>query len=187
MGSYSGSLVMPMPSDRSQAPKLSLVTALALLRTFEFLGVARLSLKWPNDVLADRRKIAGILLEVEGDHLIVGIGVNLKEPPDRGVLEERALRPAYLGEFVNIEFDRFHEAFSNSLQDQIASFESFGFEPVRRALDAQLLVRENLVFDDGTSSSLIRAEGLGSDGELLVNAEGQRKAIYAGDLWMVED
>ena len=43
------------------------------------------SLKWPNDVLVDGRKIAGILCERRGDKVIVGIGVNVNQttfPPE---------------------------------------------------------------------------------------------------------
>ncbi len=47
-------------------------------------------LKWPNDVLAQGRKISGILLETEGTSLLVGIGVNLTAAP---VLPERAEIP----------------------------------------------------------------------------------------------
>jgi BirA family biotin operon repressor/biotin-[acetyl-CoA-carboxylase] ligase len=41
----------------------------------------RLRLKWPNDVLLDARKVAGLLLENRPDALLVGIGINLAEPP----------------------------------------------------------------------------------------------------------
>ncbi len=185
-GSYSGSLVVPMPADKSQAPKYSLLTAYALFRTLKALGAEQISLKWPNDVLVDRRKIAGILLEVEGDYLIIGTGVNLCTPPDEHALEGRAMRPAYLAEFAEISFEQFHQEFSNHLETAIANFQTDGFEPVRQALNGDLLVREDLIFDDGKASTLIRAEGLGKDGELLVIAEGQPKALYAGDLWMLE-
>lgn len=41
-----------------------------------------LKLKWPNDVLFLGQKLSGILLEVENDRLVIGIGVNVHSPPE---------------------------------------------------------------------------------------------------------
>lgn len=38
-------------------------------------------LKWPNDVLMDRKKVSGVLIEMEGDSLLIGVGVNVKTAP----------------------------------------------------------------------------------------------------------
>lgn len=65
---------------------LSLATGVALMRTLRALGVNGASLKWPNDVLGADGKIAGILIEAQGDMLgpsavVIGIGMNLALPP----------------------------------------------------------------------------------------------------------
>lgn len=58
---------------------LSLLTGLALAKS---LGRGDAMLKWPNDVLLDDRKCAGILIEVEGDAVIIGAGVNVASAPE---------------------------------------------------------------------------------------------------------
>lgn len=97
---------------------LPLVVGLAVLRSLSFLSSFTLhpspfTLKWPNDVLVDGRKVAGILCERHGDCVIAGIGVNVNqrqfpqeiavratslalvtdaaEPYDRSVVLERVL------------------------------------------------------------------------------------------------
>ncbi|MBO7720956.1 MAG: hypothetical protein J6T01_00965, partial [Kiritimatiellae bacterium] len=50
----------------------------------------RVAVKWPNDVLVDGRKIAGILCERHGDNVIVGIGVNVRQREWPAELEGRA-------------------------------------------------------------------------------------------------
>jgi BirA family transcriptional regulator, biotin operon repressor / biotin---[acetyl-CoA-carboxylase] ligase len=63
-------------------PQLSFVAAIAASdMVASFAPQARVSLKWPNDVLADGRKLAGILLENAHGALAIGIGVNLKHYP----------------------------------------------------------------------------------------------------------
>ena len=42
---------------------ISIVTALALLKTLEFFSIIKLSVKWPNDILSENKKICGILIE----------------------------------------------------------------------------------------------------------------------------
>jgi len=61
---------------------LSLVVGLALTQSLADLGVKGVQLKWPNDLLVDGKKLAGILLEMRGDatgpcHVVIGIGLNV--------------------------------------------------------------------------------------------------------------
>jgi BirA family biotin operon repressor/biotin-[acetyl-CoA-carboxylase] ligase len=64
-------------------PAGSLIAATALCRALEQLATPPppLSVKWPNDVLLDGRKLAGLLLEVAGDSVLIGCGVNLRAAP----------------------------------------------------------------------------------------------------------
>jgi BirA family biotin operon repressor/biotin-[acetyl-CoA-carboxylase] ligase len=75
-------VVHPRFGDLDPA-SLALVAGLALHEavTARLNGVALAALKWPNDVMIDRAKLAGILLERVADSVIVGIGVNLASAP----------------------------------------------------------------------------------------------------------
>lgn len=64
---------------------LSLAVGVAIARALESLGFIGIALKWPNDLLYEGRKLAGILLEMSGDpagecQVVVGVGVNVKMP-----------------------------------------------------------------------------------------------------------
>lgn len=66
---------------------LSLATGVALIRALHSLNIIGAKLKWPNDVLGADGKIAGILIEAQGDMLgpsavVIGIGINLSVPPE---------------------------------------------------------------------------------------------------------
>ncbi len=186
-GNYSGSLVWPMPEKKADASKFSFVLALALANVFEGLGLGSIDIKWPNDVLIGMKKIAGILLEAEGEFLIMGVGVNLKISPATSSLDQGAIGAVALGELCSIEFLDFHALLSSEVQKQIESFEKYGFLPVRNEIKSRLLVRENMIYDDGRQSELVRPEDIGMDGQLIVRAGNEKKEIFAGDLWLTED
>ncbi|WP_445180726.1 bifunctional biotin--[acetyl-CoA-carboxylase] ligase/biotin operon repressor BirA [Pseudomonas sp. McL0111] len=76
------SLVLRIDGGMRQLEGLSLVVGLAVMQTLRKLGVPAAGLKWPNDVLVGRKKVAGILLELVGDpadvcHVVLGIGINV--------------------------------------------------------------------------------------------------------------
>ncbi|MGH8382276.1 bifunctional biotin--[acetyl-CoA-carboxylase] ligase/biotin operon repressor BirA [Pseudomonas sp.] len=76
------SLVLRIEGGMRQLEGLSLVVGLAVMHTLQSFGVADAGLKWPNDVLVNNQKIAGILLELVGDpadvcHVVLGIGINV--------------------------------------------------------------------------------------------------------------
>ena len=64
-----------------------MAASIAVAETVESCGIAKAELKWPNDVLVNGRKIAGILLEaaltsVHLEYVIIGLGLNLNSSPD---------------------------------------------------------------------------------------------------------
>ncbi len=72
-------------------PQLSLVAALATAEAVEELTRQEAKVKWPNDVLVDGRKVAGILLEHAAGAVVAGIGVNVGQ--EHGELPEVARTP----------------------------------------------------------------------------------------------
>lgn len=92
-GNLFASLLLRAPCQPSRSPQLGFVAGVALHRALQALtglGRDRLALKWPNDLLLDRAKLAGILVEggsLVGDGgggdlaVVIGIGVNLAGHP----------------------------------------------------------------------------------------------------------
>ena len=76
------SMVWEFQSGAAALEGLSLSVGLAVVRALNVLGVNDVGLKWPNDVLHENKKLAGILLEMQGDpaglcQVIVGVGLNV--------------------------------------------------------------------------------------------------------------
>lgn len=71
--------VLLRPPVYRPAAELSLVAAVAAAEAVEAATDLSAQIKWPNDVMLNRRKVAGILLEMRGDAVVVGIGVNVNQ------------------------------------------------------------------------------------------------------------
>lgn len=84
------SLLWHFNADLSELSGLSLVTAIALATVFNQWGIREdLGLKWPNDVLWKKQKLAGVLIEVSGEtqhksRAVIGIGINVRMPKESG-------------------------------------------------------------------------------------------------------
>ena len=89
--------------------------------------VHSLALKWPNDVLAGGRKLAGILCERHGDNAIAGIGVNVRQREFPSEIANRATSLALLGSEARVAEVR--DAVLNSLSQVVAAWCS-GFSAI---------------------------------------------------------
>lgn len=141
-GNFYGTLVL-QPSEPPEVVALrSFVTSLALRDAFVTLtGLpASFALKWPNDVLLNGGKVAGILLESQSagagvQTLCIGIGVNLIGAPDAAQVEPGAVPPVSLLAETGLRLTP--EAFLNALAPAYAHWETIftaqGFAPIRAA------------------------------------------------------
>jgi BirA family biotin operon repressor/biotin-[acetyl-CoA-carboxylase] ligase len=111
-GNFYGSTLVQLREDDPAPTTLSLAAGLALI---EALDVARpgqpLMLKWPNDLMLSGKKLAGILLERNGDRVVLGFGVNLATAPDLpdrqtaslgGEIQPEAFAPLLAGSFARM-------------------------------------------------------------------------------------
>ncbi|NOX09027.1 MAG: bifunctional biotin--[acetyl-CoA-carboxylase] ligase/biotin operon repressor BirA [Gammaproteobacteria bacterium] len=83
------SLLWRLDEGLSALAGISLVIGVAVLRTLHCAGIKIAGLKWPNDILADGRKLAGILLESAGEsngpcYIVIGVGINVRMPAIAG-------------------------------------------------------------------------------------------------------
>ena len=77
------SAVLPCPGDRARWSILPLAAGWAIITALEKLGVPALRLRWPNDIMSGRRKLAGLLIErFQDDSAVVGIGLNVTNAPE---------------------------------------------------------------------------------------------------------
>jgi len=77
------SAVVPLGVDRERWQALPLVAGLAVIRALKELGLTSARLRWPNDIMVNERKLAGLLVDTFTPQLaVIGIGVNVTNHPD---------------------------------------------------------------------------------------------------------
>jgi BirA family biotin operon repressor/biotin-[acetyl-CoA-carboxylase] ligase len=163
-------------------PAYSLAIAVAVAETLRRAAGVEARLKWPNDVLARGRKIAGILLEsraaADGPALVVGVGINLGQrafPPE---LADRATSVA-LETGRPPERDAVLAALLQELDAWRARLEREGFEPVRARWQELAETIGRRVTIDGVTGVAV---GLDADGALLVEEHGRVTRVVAGEI-----
>jgi BirA family biotin operon repressor/biotin-[acetyl-CoA-carboxylase] ligase len=188
-GNFSATLVMRPEGGPSEAALRSFVAALALHDALAAKagGAAPFTLKWPNDVLMEGRKVAGILLETRADGaLLIGVGVNLAAAPDPADLEPAALAPAALAEAgAEISPAAFLDLLAPAFADWEGRFATQGFAPIRTAWLARA-ARLGAAVRARTGHEEIAGtfETLDSAGHLVLATAAGRRTIAAADVFL---
>ncbi|QPD00092.1 biotin--[acetyl-CoA-carboxylase] ligase [Qipengyuania soli] len=187
-GNFMGSTVVRLGSRDPAPASLALVAGLAAYEAVVpyLVEPGALQLKWPNDLLLGGAKLAGILLEREGDAIIVGMGINLArapELPDRRTVALSALGPAP-------DRDGFAANLATAFDRELERWRTYGIEPLVRRW-------ESVAHPPGTALTVHPPgerplegafAGLAPDGSLMLRlADGSTRAIHAGDVMLATE
>ena len=177
-GNFFGSTLVSLRPNDPAAPSLALAAGLALIETIDVAAPqSGLMLKWPNDVMLDGAKLAGILLERSNDRIVAGFGVNLAVAPAiagkataalGGIVSPQAFAPLLAGGFA-----RLLQAWRSAEPEAFARAWLARAHPPGTALTAHSS-KEEVV--SGTFA------GIEPDGALRLDLGGRVQLIRAGDV-----
>ena len=165
---------------------LPLALGVALAEAVAAQGVP-VRLKWPNDVLKDGAKLAGILIETRratdgGTWAVIGIGLNLLMPEE---MEQRIGRAVATAPWLaRMERDVLMAALLNTLAIAIEQFEAVGFGAFRERWNQLHAWRGQQVDIIDAATVLQQGVALGVDdsGRLLLDTVNGRVAVLSGDV-----
>lgn len=151
--------------------QLSLMTAVALAKSLE-----NITLKWPNDVLKDGRKCAGILLEREGEALVIGVGVNIVSAPEG---------------FASVggSAEKLRDKFLYEMEALYKHWQKHGFDDIREQwLEYGPEHYTNMKIKIGNEIREGSFEGLDENGNLLFDdAQTGLRTISSGEVYVTGD
>lgn len=182
------SLAMRLENSPSALAGLSLVTGLAVLQALREQGLLNAGLKWPNDVYANQRKIAGILLELTGNpvdvcHLVIGIGINVNmQATDAPAIDQQwtSLRQETGQKIDRTQLSR---ALIHSLHRFLTQHLALGFQSLKEQWEANHLWQgQDCVLSSASQRVQGRVLGVDNDGSLRLWVEGQEQRFCAGEL-----
>lgn len=192
-GNFAATLVMRPEETAEVAALRSFVAALALLEACEAVTGCHegFALKWPNDVLLNGGKLAGILLESAGvgarlSHLAIGIGVNLIAAPEAGEVEAGAARPVSLSAETGVKAtpEDFLGLLAVAYARHEAQFVIHGFAPIREVwLSRAARLGQQIVARTSRRDIKGRFETVDADGNLVLSTAEARHAIPAAEVF----
>lgn len=165
---------------------LSLAVGVAALRALERCGVSRVQLKWPNDLVADGRKLGGVLIELGGEltgpcDAVVGVGINVAMPDraadaiDQPWTDVATLAPGTARAALAI-------ALLDELLPTLSRYEREGFAPYHAAFErADALRGREIALDPGRDAITGIALGVDGHGLLRVDVGGVERRFASGE------
>jgi BirA family biotin operon repressor/biotin-[acetyl-CoA-carboxylase] ligase len=185
-GNLHASALMIDPCPAPIAPQLGFVAGVALTRAARDIGAAEVGLKWPNDLLSNNAKCAGILVESAalaspGVAYVVGVGINCAQAPEGFGYPTRCLTRANgIAVSPGDLFERLAQRFDEALHEWRAGE---AFERIRAAwLDCALGLGGPIAIENGGVKRQGVFEGIDANGRLLIRSGRRLDIVEAADL-----
>ena len=186
-------IILHYAGASSMPPALTLRTGLAVSLAIEDIAPAlaggSVRIKWPNDVMINGRKAAGILTEADGKTVFIGVGVNVaqEEFPAQYRSKAGSIIHSFPALTENARFDLLEKILSRlyaEIENPTAESQTWR----ERLLERLYKKGESVTFAEGAADSEDLVEGilsgLGPDGELLIIPKGEEKerSFITGEL-----
>ena len=184
------SVVLKPPFRPEEAPKCTLLAAVAIVKAVNSYKGVHASIKWPNDILLEGKKLVGILTEMSAEfghinHVVIGIGINVcvsrEDVPKE--LRDSAISLADVSEEKIVRADLLARALKN-LEDLYEQVVQKGFTPVLEEWknhSCTLGQEVKVIAPDMTYTG--KAVDIDEDGLLMVDrGNGKIEKVVAGDV-----
>lgn len=190
-GLYASLILRPNIAPRD-APKITLLTAVAGADTLLSLTQLKVNIKWPNDILVNRKKIGGILTEISAerdaiDYIVVGLGlnVNMRHFPDD--IREKATsilietgKPLSRVQLIREYLRRYEEYYEVC--------KVVGFEPImERCRELTDMIGHRIMVDVSGETYFGKVKDIDRDGALILeDSKGEYHRILSADVSLLQ-
>uniref|UniRef100_UPI0001A5DE6A Biotin [acetyl-CoA-carboxylase] ligase n=1 Tax=Aquifex aeolicus TaxID=63363 RepID=UPI0001A5DE6A len=168
------------PKEFENLLQLPLVLGLSVSEALEEITEIPFSLKWPNDVYFQEKKVSGVLRELSKDKLIVGIGINVNQ---REIPEEIKDRATTLYEITGKDWDRKEVLLKvlKRISENLKKFKEKSFKEFKGKIESKMLYLGEEVKLLGEGKITGKLVGLSEKGGALILTEEGIKEILSGE------
>ena len=182
------SLILRPTVPPSEAPKITLLTAVVMAETLLSLTQLRVRIKWPNDILVNGKKIAGILTEMSTDmdaidYVVVGLGLNVDTPRFPHDIREKATS-IFIETGTHFSRVKLIKAYLKWYEQYYQIFKGIGFDPIlKRWKELADIIGKRIVVEMIDQTLTGEVQDIDSDGFLVLrDEEGKSIRIVSGDI-----
>lgn len=183
------SLILRPSFLTAEAPKCTLMAAVALIKAFRKLGLQTAGIKWPNDILVGTHKLVGILTEMSGTmeeiaYIVMGIGININTTKEELPEELKDIVTSLAIEGVEVDRRKAFAIILQCLEEEYNKVLKEGFQSTIAEWKAFSVTLNQQVEVQAPGNTFEgKAIDLDQDGNLLVQRpNGQVERIVAGDV-----
>lgn len=168
---------------------LSLAAGVTILRVLRKFGLKDAGLKWPNDILWQGKKLAGLLLEVAGEsagpcHVVIGIGINIQiDKQSAAKIDQPWIDLATIPGLGNMSRNRLVAMIIDALLASLQSYQEQGLEAyLADWKHFDLHYGKEVCLKSGTNEIVGTHQGIDKYGALLLDVAGDIRAFHAGEV-----
>jgi BirA family biotin operon repressor/biotin-[acetyl-CoA-carboxylase] ligase len=180
------SLALRIEGGMRQLEGLSLLVGLAVVKMLSESGIENAGLKWPNDILVGRQKLAGVLLELTGDpgdvcHVVIGIGINVNMQSSTEVDQSWTSMMLQLG--VSQDRNRVSARLSAALDEYLIGHREKGFSAFKDEWERNhLWQNEAVTLLSGSNTIEGTVVGVDAVGGLRLKVGDEVRVFSGGEL-----
>ena len=168
---------------------LSLAVGVALIRALHDVGASAAQLKWPNDILVNQKKLAGILIELQGDMegpstAVIGVGINLQLPEQIVHKIDQPVTDLAHASTISVNPNVLMAKLLAHLAEVLAIFEKSGLDALREEWTAHHAYHQRpvrMLMPDGSEVAGI-VQAISDNGTLIVETANGLQKFMSGEI-----
>lgn len=181
------SMILKPKIEPNKAPFITLIAGAAIVKALNNLKV-KATIKWPNDVIINNKKISGILTELSAEiervnYVIVGMGINVKQMDFEGELKDKATslyKEDYNLSRIDIVTEIIQE-FEKLYKDYIVS--DNGKQTIDICREYSAVIGKEIYVIKGDEKELVKCVNINSEGNLVIkDSENNIREIMSGEV-----
>ncbi|MDR8526016.1 MULTISPECIES: bifunctional biotin--[acetyl-CoA-carboxylase] ligase/biotin operon repressor BirA [Shewanella] len=181
------SMFWQFPQGMAQAMGLSLVVACSIVSVLKQLGVKDVGVKWPNDIYLENRKLAGVLIEMNGQtdsecNLVIGIGLNMAMSEQHAAMIDQPWSDL-VGQDAMPDKTELLVLLQKQLQRDLSVFQGSGLSAFsQRWRDADLFDGRQVKLLMGQEEVLGVCRGVDEQGAILLETDAGLQSFIGGEI-----